>query len=80
MGPDYITSLGFVMHDPNCVAMAESDEPINGGLNELNSKVTNTDGASEEDSDETLIVVLVILGVLLLAGGGITGYFLHKRR
>ena len=81
MGVDHITSLGFVMHDPECVAVAVTDEKSGtvNGSEEFDIELTTEAGTSEE-SDETLIVVLVIFGVVLLAAGVVIGCILYKRK
>ena len=72
----YITSLGFLMHDPICAAYSpdSSIETANLGASGVKSS------SSDDDSVDVGVIVGPIIGILVLAGGGVGAFFFLRWR
>ena len=73
----YITSLGFLMHDPNCAAY--TNDSI-GSSNVAASSVSGSASSSDDDSVDVGLIIGPIVGALVLAGGGIGAFFFLRWR
>ncbi len=80
---DSITSLGFIMHDPNCIAAVIEATPPS-SLDDSKNGTTGknlTETTSSQFSDHTGLYVGLILGAAaLIAIAAIIGYCIYKRK
>ena len=73
----YITSLGFLMHDPNCAAYS-TDSSSSASV--VASSVSGSSGSSDDDSVNVGVILGPIIGALVLIGGGIGAFFFLRWR
>ena len=73
----YITSLGFLMHDPNCTAYTDNSTS---SASVATSSVSGSSSSSENDSVNVGVILGPIIGALVLAGGGIGAFFFLRWR
>ena len=73
----YITSLGFLQHDPTCQAYtSDPNDPANNGGLSANG------GTESKDDDKTNVGIIVgpIVAAVLLIGGGLGAFFFLRWR
>ena len=76
---EHITSLGFLMHDPECVYVVPAPEPeeLEPELEVVEVEIAI---ALVEEEGGSGVIIGVVLGLLMIIGLGVTGFFLWRRR
>ena len=75
----YITSLGFLTHDPNCVRIPPPEPEIEEEIIVEEVTVTAEPPSAEEEGSSTGMIVVIIVMLLLVVGVVVGGIIMKKK-
>ena len=76
----FITSLGFLSHDPNCVRIPPPEpEIVEEIIVETNTEVTSAPPAAEEEGSSMGMLIIIIVVAILLIAGVVAGIIMKKK-